>query len=53
MHICGCMILIREHEKYLNKSQEFDKVQWNVKQPKCIWFNNDSIFLDLVGIYTK
>jgi hypothetical protein len=25
--ICGCMILIIEHEKYLHKLQEFDKVQ--------------------------
>jgi hypothetical protein len=31
VHICGCMILIIEHEKYLHKSQEFDKVQWNSK----------------------
>ncbi len=47
------MILIREHEKYLHKSQEFDKVQWNGKQPKCIWINHDSTFLALVGIYIK
>ncbi len=24
--ICGCMILIIEHEKYLHKSQGFDKI---------------------------
>ncbi len=53
VHICGCMTLIIEHEKYLHKSQEFDRVQWNDKQPKCIWFNHDSIFLALVGIYIK
>jgi hypothetical protein len=29
--ICGCMILIIERERYLHKSQRFDKVQWNYK----------------------
>jgi hypothetical protein len=47
------MILIIEHEKYLHKSKEFDEGQWNCKQPKCKWFNHDSIFLALVGIYIK